>query len=239
MLKQKSIAVIPARGGSKRIPKKNIIDFFGKPLIGWTIEATVNSKIFDRVIVSTDCPEIAVIAKDFGAEVPFLRQECADDITPVSEAVLYALIQSEKFYNEKYDIVAQLMPNCPLRGVSEIINAYNFFVNNNFESQISCFAFGWMNPWWANKLDNNKPIPVFEEALTKRSQDLEELYCPTGALWIANSKILKEKKSFYTGNHSFYPMDWKNAIDIDNYDDLEMAKVLYYLLNNKELCVKS
>jgi N-acylneuraminate cytidylyltransferase len=226
VLKQKSIAVIPARGGSKRIPKKNIIDFSGKPLIVWTIEAAINSKIFDRVIVSTDCEEIAAISKDFGAEVPFLRQEYADDNSTVSESVLFTLNQAENFYNEKYDIVAQLMPNCPLRGKSEIINAYNFFVNNNFESQISCFSFGWMNPWWANKLDNNKPIPVFEEALNKRSQDLEELYCPSGAVWFANSEILKEKKSFYTGNHSFYPMDRKKAIDIDNYDDLEMAKAL-------------
>lgn len=240
MVNPKSIAIIPARGGSKRIPKKNIIDFLGKPLIARTIEAAINSKIFNRVVVSTDCKEIAEIAKEFGAEVPFMREECADDQSTVSDAVLYTLNRAENFYNTKYDIVAQLMPNCPLRGSKEIIDACNNFINTNAESQLSCFAFGWMNPWWAHKLENNgKPVPMFEEALKKRSQDLEELYCPTGAVWIAKAEVLREKKSFYTGNHIFFPMNWKNAVDIDNYEDLEMAKAVYYILNNSDLCMKS
>lgn len=145
---------------------------------------------------------------------------------------MHSINQAEKFYGEKYDIVVQLMANCPLRGSNEIIDAYNSFIKSDVNSQISCFAYGWMNPWWAHKLNNKKPMPLFEEAIQRRSQDLEELYCPTGAIWIAKSEILKLKKNFYTGNHSFHLMAWKTAMDIDNYEDLEMAKALYCLLSH-------
>ena len=101
----KIIAVIPARGGSKRIPKKNIIDFMGKPMIAWTIEAALKSKLFDRVIVSTDDYEFASISKEYGCDVPFLRDSSADDLTPVSIATIRAVEQAENYYNEEYDIV--------------------------------------------------------------------------------------------------------------------------------------
>ncbi len=91
------IAIIPARGGSKRIPEKNIIDFAGKPMIAWSIEAALKSNLFDRVIVSTDDIKIADIAKQWGAEVPFLRKECADDYSTVSEATTSALTQAMNF----------------------------------------------------------------------------------------------------------------------------------------------
>ena len=105
----KIIAVIPARGGSKRIPKKNIIDFMGKPMIAWTIEAAIESKLFDRVIVSTDDEEFALIAKQYGCDVPFLRDSNSDDITPVSLATIRAVEQAEIYFNEEYDIVIQII----------------------------------------------------------------------------------------------------------------------------------
>lgn len=104
-----NIAIIPARGGSKRILKKNIIDFNGKPMIAWTIEAALKSQLFSKVLVSTDCEETADIARAFGAEVPFLRRGYSDDITPVSEATLDALLQAEKFWNLDFDTVTQLI----------------------------------------------------------------------------------------------------------------------------------
>ena len=113
---KKVIAIIPARSGSKRIPKKNIIDFMGKPMIAWTIEAARESKIFYDVLVSTDSEEIANLSRRFGASAPFLRDaKDADDITPVSEATINALINMENKSNVKYDMVVQLMPNCPCR----------------------------------------------------------------------------------------------------------------------------
>ena len=96
MVNKKNIAIIPARGGSKRIPKKNIIDFFGKPLIAHTIESAIKSNIFDRVIVSTDCKEIAKISLQYGAEVPFMREDKADDFSPISDATIYTLKRLKK-----------------------------------------------------------------------------------------------------------------------------------------------
>jgi N-acylneuraminate cytidylyltransferase len=230
----KVIAIIPARGGSKRIPKKNIIDFMGKPMIAWTIEAAVKSKIFDKIIVSTDSEEIAKVGRDYGLEVPFLRQDKNDDISPVSEATIIAIKQAEEYYNESYDVVVQLMANAPLRGMNEIMEHYNHFIVNNRDFQISSFKFGWMNPWWAAKLnENNKPEWVFPEAITKRSQDLEDLYCPTGVIWIAKVNKLKDANTFYGSNYKFCEISWKSAVDIDDYDDLEFAKALFLLENNK------
>ena len=225
-----TIAIIPARGGSKRIPRKNVVDFCGKPLIAWTIEAALSCDRFDRVIVSTDNEEIASIAKSYGVEVPFLRVEAADDISPVSEAVVSSLYQAEQFWGEEFDVVVQLMANCPLRGGDDIVAALDEFLRNDSDFLISAFKFGWMNPWWAAKLDHfNRPIQVHPEALGCRSQDLEKLYCPTGAIWIASGAALKKTKVFYGEGHVFFPVSWVSAVDIDDYDDLKMAKALFLM----------
>lgn len=228
----KSIAIIPARGGSKRIPHKNIMDFMGQPIIAYTILAAINSKKFDRVIVSTDSDEIAEISKKYGAEVPFLRTEKADDNTTVSEAVLFALNQAEEFYGEKYDYIAQLMANCPIRDANDTVNAYENFIKHGYDSQLTCFKFGFMNPWWAFKMNKDfSATKLIEQDINIRSQDLEELYCPTGAIWIAKAEKLREFKSFYTGNQRYFEIDWKSAVDIDNYEDVELAKAVYLLKN--------
>ena len=150
-----NIAIIPARGGSKRIPKKNIIDLHGKPMIAWTIEAAINSRRFSKVLVSTDCDEIAKISKDYGAEVPFLRESFSDDITPVSEATCHALLQAENHWGIEFEVVTQLMANCPLRSSEDISNSMDIFTKENRNFQISCFKFGWMNPWWSFRFNNN------------------------------------------------------------------------------------
>lgn len=224
----KIIAIIPARGGSKRLPKKSILQFNNKPLIYWTIKAAQESKIFDYIFVSTDSKEIRDIAIELGAEAPFLREKkYSDDITPVSIATLDSLIKLELLISKNFDITIQLMPNCPLRDSNDIIMAYNNFDLSVSKFQISVFKFGWMNPWWAMKVDNkSKPTPIFEKALTERSQDLPELFCPTGAIWIANSEELKKEKTFYGKGYSVFPLDWQHAIDIDNIEDLKMAELL-------------
>src|SRR3989304_3520795 len=138
MVKKENIAIIPARGGSKRIPKKNILDFFGKPLIAWTIEAARESRVFNRILVSTEDKEIAAVAEKFGVEVPFLRQDSFDDYSPVSEATISTLCQVKSVLNEEYENVVQLMPNCPLRQSSHIIDAFNNFLKSGGKFQISC-----------------------------------------------------------------------------------------------------
>ena len=219
-----NIAIIPARGGSKRIPKKNIIDFGGKPMIAWTIEAAVLSEKFDRIIVSTDCPETASISESFGAEVPFLRQKDFDDVTPVSVATLNYALSLQNYLGLSINNITQLMANCPLRDQFIIKEFVSEFQNKDTDFLLSCFKFGWMNPWWAFKLDKNGSHKfLFPKELKKRSQDLEHSYRPTGSIWMANLKALKKSKTFYGQGHVFYEVPWKSAVDIDEYDDLEFA----------------
>jgi len=180
--------------------------------------------LFDRILVSTDDEEIASIAVRMGLDVPFLRNKCYDDYSTVSSATIAALEQVETELNETYRVVVQLMPNCPLRDHLNIVDAFEAFQRVNSSFQISCFKFGWMNPWWAVRLDeNNHPSPLFPEIWGKRSQDLSDLFCPTGAIWIANVADLKRDGTFYGPSYVFYPLDWKAAIDIDDTSDLEMA----------------
>ena len=222
-----NLAIIPARGGSKRIPRKNINPFKGKPMIAWTIEAAEVSGCFDRIVVSTDDPEIADIARQSGAEVPFLRNKAADDYATASEATLAAIEQCESHYARTWSTVVQLFAVCPLRTASHIRQALEFFEQSSAPFLISAYRYHWMNPWWACELDESgRPRPIFPEA-RKRSQDLPALFGPSGAIWIAAIDTLKSEGTFYGTGHVFWPMDWWAALDIDTADDLKMAQVLF------------
>jgi CMP-N-acetylneuraminic acid synthetase len=226
----KHLAIVLARGGSKRLPRKNILDFHGKPLLAWSVQAALQSGQFDRVLVSTDDPEIAEIGREFGAAVPFLRDSAADDVTPSSEATLAALGQAERHWDENFDVVSQLMANCPLRDATDVKAALQNFADRGAESQISCFRFGWMNPWWAVKLDGQgRPDYLFPEARIARSQDLPPLYCPSGALWTARVRALRAANTFYVPGHIFHELSWMSAMDIDDAEDLEMARACYLI----------
>lgn len=226
----KHISIILARGGSKRLHRKNILDFHGKPMLAWTVIAALQSGQFDRVIVSTDDPEIADIGRSFGAEVPFLRDSAADDVASSSEATLAALKQSEHHWGERYEVVSQLMANCPLRDAEDIRSAVQNFINRRPESQISGFRYGWMNPWWAAKLDERgTPNYLFPDTRFARSQDLPSLYCPSGAIWVARVPALKVEKTFYLPGHIFHPLSWISAMDIDDAEDMEMARACFLI----------
>ena len=230
MVTRSRVAIIPARGGSKRIEKKNIINFCGKPMIAWTIEAAKKSEIFERIVVSTDDHEIADVAQQYGASVPFFRKHYSDDLSPVSLVTIGTLSQLREEVGEEYEVAVQLMANCPLRNERNIINACDYFQSVNVSSQISCFKFGWMNPWWAATLsEDGRPNKLFPEASKTRSQDLPPLYCPTGAIWIAKVAGLMQHQTYHTPDHIFWPMPWKDAVDIDDKEDLRMAEVLYLM----------
>lgn len=230
----KKIAIIPARSGSKRIPNKNIIDFFGKPLIIWAIEAAVESQLFDRVLLSTDSVEIANVGKSYGLDVPFLREDSYDDFSTASQATITALSQAESYYKEEYETVVQLLPNVPIRNFKDIIHQYTEFEKSGTNFQISYFKFGWMNPWWAiENYEERKFRWVHPEVFNKRSQDLPELFCPSGAIWIAKCTNLKSEGTFYGSGFSFCELNWKSAVDIDTYEDLEFAKAVYLMRKNE------
>jgi N-acylneuraminate cytidylyltransferase len=232
--KRGTIAVIPARGGSKRLPRKNVLDFFGKPMIAWTIDACRQAGIFDRVLVSTDDPTIATCARDHGVEVPFLRIEAYDDHAAVADATIAALNQCATHLGEEFETTVQLMPNCPLRDAADIRNAAERFQSIGARFQISCFRFGWMNPWWALRLDDKgRGDPLFPEAVEQRSQDLPPLYCPSGAIWIARTDALREARTFYGPDHRFHCLPWMSALDIDDDDDLALARAVFLLKHSR------
>ena len=229
-MKKGILAVIPARGGSKRIPHKNIKLFIDKPIIAYVLEAAQKSKLFDRVIVTTDDPKIARVVEKFGGEVPFIREsKLADDITPVSSATLDALERVDSD-DEKFNIIAQLMPNCPLISPEDILNSYQQFIETDSDSQISVTKYAWMNPWWAMKRDDNYHLkPIFEKEMTSRSQDLPELFCPTGVIWWAKTEVLRREKTFHIPTRTGWVIPWERSIDIDTNDDWKMAEILMKL----------
>lgn len=223
----KSICVIPARGGSQRIKNKNLIEFKGKSLLSWTLQAAIESKKFDRIIVSTDSLQIAHEAESNGVEVPFMRDKYADDSSNVSLATLHALEQSEVYFGEQYINITQLMPNCPFRLSDTIKEFYDVYVQKDTEALLSCMDFGWFKPWWAFSLDENRKAQyLFPEKMTLRSQDLESLYTVSGAIWMTRPHALKKYKTFYTPDVEFFPISRIAAIDIDTYSDLNFVKDL-------------
>jgi len=216
-MEETCLAVIPARGGSKRIPGKNIRELCGKPLIAYTIESALKCGVFSKVVVSTDSEQIAHIAEQFGADIPFIRDPgLSDDYTPVSMATLDALEQVDR-NNNIFIHVAQLMPNCPLRDSLDVVESHRNYIEMNSFAQISITRYGWVNPWWAMTLGPGHELsPVNEEMLQKRSQDLPELYCPTGAIWWARADILRRNRTFHVQGRTGWEIHWQHALDIDD-----------------------
>lgn len=226
-MSNRRLAIIPARGGSKRLPAKNIRSLLGRPAIAYTIEAACQSGLFSRVVVSTDSAEIADVALAHGAEVPFLRgAELADDQTPVSLATVDALERLDP-NGDIFGEVAQLMPNCPLRTSTDVQDSYRQFAASGAEAQISVTRFGWQNPWWAMRRSESYVLaPLFEQQVTARSQDLPDLFCPTGAVWWACAATLRREHTFHIAERTGWEMPWQRAVDIDTADDWAMAESL-------------
>lgn len=220
-----ALAVIPARGGSRRVPGKNTRELLGRPAIAYTIDAALECGLFERVIVSTDSENIAAIARSCGAEVPFLRDAAlADDQTPVSAATVDAL---EQLGTDAFEHVAQLMANCPLRTAEDIQASHREFVATGAPAQLSVARFGFQNPWWAVRRDpQGRLVPLFTDRITARSQDLPELFCPTGAVWWAQTMVLLRERSFHIPGRTGWELPWQRAMDIDTEDDWQLAEQL-------------
>src|SRR5579862_72332 len=227
-MRDQRIAIIPARSGSKRITGKNIRPLAGKPLIAYTIEAALGSQLFHRVIVSTDSEDIAMVARTHGAEVPFFRSaEISDDLTPVSAATADALEKLDPD-GSQYRFVAQLMANCPLRTAEDVAASHKQFSETGADTQISVVRYGWQNPWWAMRRDssNFSLEPLFPREMTARSQDLPELFCPTGAIWWGKSTVVREQKTFHIPGSTGWEITWQHGVDIDTPEDMAFAEAL-------------
>jgi N-acylneuraminate cytidylyltransferase len=199
----------------------------GKPAIAYTIEAALESSLFHRVIVSTDAEDIARIARGCGAETPFIREPgLSDDFTPVSLVTVDALNHVDPD-GTLYHSVAQLMANCPLRTCEDIRESYAQFVRTGADSQISVTRFGWLNPWWAFRRNPDCVLEsIFPDQSASRSQDLPDLFCPTGAIWWANADALRHAKTFHIPGRTGWEINWQHAIDIDTEEDWEMGELM-------------
>jgi N-acylneuraminate cytidylyltransferase len=222
-----NLAVIPARAGSRRLPRKNILPLGGRPAIAYSILAARDSGLFDAVVVTTDSQVIAEIAVAHGAEVPFIRgSELADDHTPVSLATLDALERVDPD-GTRFARVAQLMANCPLRTADDVRQSFAHFLSTGGPSQISVTRFGWQNPWWAMTRNGRGSLsPLFESEATARSQDLPALYCPTGAIWWTATGRLRDCRTFHIPGRTGWEMPWQRGLDIDTAEDWELAELL-------------
>ncbi|MFA0056795.1 acylneuraminate cytidylyltransferase family protein [Vibrio echinoideorum] len=219
---KKILAFIPARGGSKRLPRKNILPLAGKPLIGWAIEAAKGSKYINQIFISTDDQEIAEVARSFGIDVPELRpSHLASDTASTADVLTYTL---EKFGNN-VDIVVLLQPTSPLRTAVHIDQALELFVKKQASSVVSVTPCE-HPPTWSNTLPDDGSLGEFvrPEAL-KRSQDLEEFYRFNGAIYIFDvCKLLKCRDICYTNESFAYVMENKDSFDIDQQLDFDLAE---------------
>ena len=224
-MKTKNIAIIPARGGSKGIPRKNIRLLAGKPMIAYTIEAASKSKYIDRVIVSTEDEEIIEISKLHGAEVTKRPDELAKDDTPTIAVIFHVLeILKVKDYNP--DIVALLQPTSPLRNAEDIDNAIKLFLDSDCESVVSVCEVE-HPPYWSFKIEEGYLKSLFDKRyLRMRRQDLERVYIPNGAIYISIPRTLYKYKGFYCNYIIPYIMPIERSVDIDNEMDFLLAELL-------------
>ena len=219
------IAIIPARGGSKGLPGKNIRLLNGKPLIAHTIEAALNSKKISRVILSTDDPEIAVIGKQYGAEVPFLRPAyLASDTAKAIDTYIYTL--NKLFETEGLEIkeFSVLQPTSPFRTAQHIDESIKLFYSKNADSVISFCEEHHPIVWHKHINSEGKISPIFDERINNR-QDEKKSYYPNGAIYLFKKSNLQIGK-YYTDNTYAYVMSRQSSIDIDTLEDFKYAEFL-------------
>lgn len=226
---KKILAIIPARGGSKGIPHKNIINLCGKPLIAYTIEAAKQSAYIDTVLVSTDDVEIQRVSEQYGATVPFLRDaKIATDVATTISVVVDA-VQRLSMLGKNYDVVVLLQPTSPLRTTEEIDVAIDVFFQNEMKGVVSVNVAD-VSPFLLRTIKDSQLQRIISESSTIRRQDMPTYYEVNGAIYINAISDITESLSF-NDNPIPYIMSREHAVDIDTWDDLEKAK--YYLYNKR------
>lgn len=221
----RTLAIIPARGGSKGIPGKNILPLAGKPLIAWTIKAAQAAKGITRCIVSSDDAEIISVAKQFGADVPFVRpSDLATDKASSVDVVLHALAWLEE-RGEYYDTVVLLQPTTPLRSSEDIENSLKFFAEKQAPACVSvCKTFS--HPFWEYTIsDDFHLFPLLGEQNFHR-QDLPDVYLRNGAIYISTVKSLCRYNTFLLPETVAYVMPQEHSINIDNMLDFRLVETL-------------
>lgn len=216
------LAVIPARGGSKGIPKKNIKLMAGKPLITYSIESAIKSAYINKIIVSTDDIEIEDVAINSGVDVIKRPENLAKDDSPTIETVLHVL-KLLKNTSYKPDLIILLQPTSPLRTEEDIDKSIEIFTNNDCKSVISVCEIE-HSPYWSFKTENNCLKPLFEEYFEYRRQELPKVFVPNGAIFISSPETLKKFLNFFCDKTFPYLMPVERSVDIDTELDFKIAE---------------
>lgn len=217
------LAIIPARGGSKRLPRKNILKLADKPLIAWSIDAGLHSQYIDKVVVTSDDSEIINIAQQYNAKTIKRPAELASDTATSFDAVKHTIDNVEK-----YDYVVLLQPTSPLRSAKHIDEAIELLMVKKADAVISVCEMD-HSPLWSSTLDESLSMQGFlrDDVLNKRSQDLETYYRLNGAIYVCNTEKLLEEENFFLKNNIFaYKMDRDVSVDIDTQVDFKIASAI-------------
>lgn len=229
-MSKKRLAIITARGGSKRIPYKNIREFCRKPIITYSIEAALKSGVFDEVMVSTDDEKIAAIAKEAGAKVPFLRSaETSNDFATTADVILEVLNDYEKM-EQKFDAACCIYPTAPFITSDKLKNAVELLENKAYDSVMPVAEFSFP-PLRGMIMDEDKVSYKWEEYSMARSQDLQKIYHDVGQFYVFNVEKFKESKKLVTKNTGAIIIDELEMQDIDNEVDWKLAELKYQLLH--------
>lgn len=236
----KNIAIITARGGSKRIPKKNIRDFFGKPIIAYSIEAALTSGIFDEVMVSTDSEEIADISRRYGASVPFMRSErTSNDFATTADAVM-EVIEEYKKNGAEFDIICCIYPTAPFITADKLKEGMKLMEDKDIIEVIPVVQFSYP-PQRCYIIENDGKIRhKYPEYETVRSQDLEKQYHDAGQFYIFRTEEFVKCDGVI--RDGIYPIivSETEVQDIDNEEDWRYAEVKYnYMIHNRDKIKKA
>lgn len=220
---QSVVAIILARGGSKRLPKKNVKKLAGKPLVAYSIEAAKQSKYINRTVVFTDNKDIARISQKYGVEVFKEPSHLAQDHSKATDALFYLLSLLKK-QNVDHSVVVFLQPTSPLRTTGDIDKAISIFLNDKCESVVSVFE-AEHDIHWAMAFKHGYLAPLLDlKSFKARSQDLLPIYIPNGAIYVSSVVTLLKNKSFYTKKTLPYVMPRERSIDIDTQEDFNAAE---------------
>lgn len=224
-----NLAIIPARGGSKRIPKKNIKSFLGKPIIAYSIDAAIESQLFDEIMVSTDSVEIAEIAKKYGAQIPFMRSEDNANDFAVLADVIQEVLYNYSEQGKVFDYIFCILPTAPFITSNKIIEAYKELIQQNYNSVFPVLKFSF--PIQRSlRIENGKVAMVSPQHLNTRSQDLEPRYHDSGQFYALKTHSFIKDKKLFTDNSGAIIISELHSQDIDTETDWKLAEIKYKLM---------
>ena len=225
----KNIAIIPARGGSKRIPRKNIKPFMGKPIIAYSIEAAMQSELFDEVMVSTDDEEIAEIARKYGAKVPFMRSaETSNDYAGTADVILEVL-KKYKDLGREFDTICCIYSTAPFGTSGKLMEAYSK-LTDGIDFVFTCVAYSYPVQRSLHIVDG-KISMVYPEYAASRSQDLEPIYHDAGQFYVAQVESFVQERTFWGKNTVGLVLSELEVQDLDTLTDWTLAEMKYKLFH--------